>query len=65
MRWRRPGETGDSWTVVKGSRCVGVTRAQALDALRRQVPACTHRRADTALGFMEQAAGRAECRSRR
>lgn len=43
---------GDCWTVVKSSRCVGVTRAQALDALRQQVPVCTHCRADTALGFM-------------
>jgi hypothetical protein len=44
---------GDCWTVRKSSRCVGVSRAQALDALRQQVPACTHCRADTVLGFME------------
>ncbi|MGW0167363.1 DUF6233 domain-containing protein [Streptomyces sp. NPDC003343] len=44
--------TGDCWTVRKSSRCVGVSRAQAIDALRRQVPACTHCRPDTALGVL-------------
>ncbi|MEU1559948.1 DUF6233 domain-containing protein [Streptomyces mirabilis] len=44
---------GDCWTVAKSSRCVGVTRAQALDTLRQQVPACTQCGAETALGFME------------
>ncbi|MGV9246912.1 DUF6233 domain-containing protein [Streptomyces sp. NPDC003710] len=44
---------GDCWTVRKSSRCIGVSRVQALDALRRQVPACPHCRADSALGFME------------
>ncbi|MGW9032650.1 DUF6233 domain-containing protein [Streptomyces sp. NPDC055722] len=44
---------GDCWTARKRSRCVGVSRAQALDALHQQVPACTHCRADTALGFTE------------
>jgi hypothetical protein len=44
---------GDCWTVKKSTRCVGVTRDQAIDALRRQVPACTHCRPDTELGFLE------------
>ncbi|MFG3207783.1 DUF6233 domain-containing protein [Streptomyces sp. NPDC048192] len=29
------------------------SRQQALDALRRQVPACVHCRPDTALGLLE------------
>ncbi|MEV5474211.1 DUF6233 domain-containing protein [Streptomyces sp. NPDC052207] len=45
--------TGGSWTVRKSTRCAGVSRAQAIDALRRQVPACTHCRPDTALGILE------------
>ncbi|MEU7962390.1 DUF6233 domain-containing protein [Streptomyces sp. NPDC049097] len=45
--------TGDCWTVRKSSRCIGVSRAQAIDALRRQVPACTHCRPDTELGILE------------
>ncbi|MEE1670424.1 DUF6233 domain-containing protein [Streptomyces sp. WAC07094] len=45
--------TGDCWTVRKSSRCIGVSRSQALDALRRQVPACTHCRPDTALGILD------------
>ncbi|WP_323874433.1 DUF6233 domain-containing protein [Streptomyces sp. 3212.3] len=44
---------GDCWTVRKSSRCVGVSRAQAVDALRQQVPACTHCRPDTALGVLD------------
>ncbi|MFE6551675.1 DUF6233 domain-containing protein [Streptomyces sp. NPDC057746] len=44
---------GDCWTVRKSTRCVGVTRDQAIEALRRQVPACTHCRPDTELGFLE------------
>ncbi|GAA3808289.1 DUF6233 domain-containing protein [Streptomyces chiangmaiensis] len=44
---------GDCWTVAKSSRCVGVSRAQAVDALRQQVPACSHCRPDTGLGFLE------------
>ncbi|MGW4560097.1 DUF6233 domain-containing protein [Streptomyces sp. NPDC004365] len=45
--------TGDCWTVRKSSRCVGVSQAQAqaLDALRHQVSACTHCRPDVSLGF--------------
>ncbi|MGA5899453.1 DUF6233 domain-containing protein [Streptomyces venetus] len=45
--------TGDCWKVTKSGRCVDASRAQALDALRRQVPACTYCRPDTALGFLE------------
>lgn len=44
---------GDCWTVAGSGRCTGVPRDQALDALRRQVPACTHCRPDTRLGFLE------------
>ncbi|MHB9863426.1 DUF6233 domain-containing protein [Streptomyces sp. YIM S03343] len=32
---------------------MGATRAQALDALRQQVPACSKCRPDTSLGFLE------------
>lgn len=42
---------GGCWTVAKSNRCVAISRAQALDALRQQVPSCTHCRPDTALGF--------------
>ncbi|MFF4144676.1 DUF6233 domain-containing protein [Streptomyces sp. NPDC001698] len=35
----------------KNSRCVLVTRDQALDALRQQAGACPHRHPDTALGY--------------
>ncbi len=44
---------GDCWTVKQCTRCVGVTRDQAIEALRGQVPACTHCRPDTELGFLE------------
>ncbi|KUJ38486.1 DUF6233 domain-containing protein [Streptomyces sp. MI02-2A] len=44
---------GDCWTVRKSSRCIGVSQAQAIDALRQQVPACWHCRPDTELGFLE------------
>ncbi|MEV7369018.1 DUF6233 domain-containing protein [Streptomyces sp. NPDC003631] len=44
---------GDCWAVRKSSRRVGVSRAQAVDALRQQVPACTHCRPDTALGVLD------------
>ncbi|MFE9313334.1 DUF6233 domain-containing protein [Streptomyces sp. NPDC006706] len=30
-----------------------VSRGQALDALRQQVPACLHCRPDTQLGFLD------------
>src|SRR4051812_43268449 len=33
---------GDCWAAKKSARCRPVTRAQALEALRGQVPACTH-----------------------
>ncbi|MET7722934.1 DUF6233 domain-containing protein [Streptomyces mirabilis] len=42
---------GDCWVAAKSGRCRPVTREQAVDALRHQVPACTHCRPDTALGF--------------
>ncbi|WEO92824.1 DUF6233 domain-containing protein [Streptomyces sp. FXJ1.172] len=42
--------TGDCWAAAKSGRCRPATRQQALDALRRQVPACPHCRPDTALG---------------
>ncbi|MET9762104.1 DUF6233 domain-containing protein [Streptomyces sp. NPDC006372] len=45
--------TGDCWKVTKSGRCVGASRAQALDALRQQVPACSYCRPDTALSFLE------------
>jgi hypothetical protein len=42
---------GDCWDP--GKRHIEVTRAQALDALRQQVPACSKCRPDTTLGFLE------------
>ncbi|MET8647367.1 DUF6233 domain-containing protein [Streptomyces sp. NPDC004675] len=44
---------GGCWTVRKSSRCIGVSQQQALDALRQQVPSCTHCRPDTALGILD------------
>ncbi|KUM96198.1 hypothetical protein AQI95_42755, partial [Streptomyces yokosukanensis] len=44
--------TGDCWAAAKSGRCRPATRQQALDALRRQVPACPHCRPDTALGIL-------------
>ncbi|MFE7232445.1 DUF6233 domain-containing protein [Streptomyces sp. NPDC002405] len=44
---------GDCWTVRKSGRCVPVSRPQALEALRQQVPACAQCRPDTLLGFLE------------
>ncbi|MET8449205.1 DUF6233 domain-containing protein [Streptomyces sp. NPDC005209] len=44
---------GGCWKVTKSGRCVGLSRAQALDALRQHVPACSQCRPDTALGFLE------------
>ncbi|OUD04011.1 hypothetical protein CA983_06235 [Streptomyces swartbergensis] len=41
--------TGDCWDAGKRSR--PATRAQAVEALRHQVPACTKCRPDTALGI--------------
>ncbi|MEV7081911.1 DUF6233 domain-containing protein [Streptomyces sp. NPDC093516] len=34
-------------------RCRPVTRLQAIEALRQQVPACVHCRPDTALGILD------------
>ncbi|MEU6071932.1 DUF6233 domain-containing protein [Streptomyces sp. NPDC047082] len=45
--------TGDCWAAAKSGRCRPATRQQALDALRRQVPACVHCRPDTALGMLD------------
>ncbi len=42
---------GDCWDA--GKRHVPVTRAQAVEALRQQIPACTKCRPDTALGLLE------------
>ncbi|MGV9991905.1 DUF6233 domain-containing protein [Streptomyces sp. NPDC003374] len=43
--------TGGCWAA--GGRSVPATREQAVEALRRQVPACTHCRPDTELGFLD------------
>ncbi|MFD9099050.1 DUF6233 domain-containing protein [Streptomyces collinus] len=45
--------TGDWWAAAKSGRCRPATREQALDALRRQTPACVHCRPDTALGILD------------
>ncbi|MEU6557852.1 DUF6233 domain-containing protein [Streptomyces sp. NPDC046915] len=45
--------TGDCWAAAKSGRCRPATRQQAVDALRRQVPACIHCRPDTALGILD------------
>ncbi|MFE7961350.1 DUF6233 domain-containing protein [Streptomyces sp. NPDC057413] len=45
--------TGDCWAAAKSGRCHPATRAQALEALRQQVPACAHCRPDTALGLLD------------
>ncbi|MEV5007281.1 DUF6233 domain-containing protein [Streptomyces sp. NPDC055692] len=44
---------GDCWTIRKSGRCAPVSRPQALEALRQQVPACSQCRPDTLLGFLE------------
>ncbi|MGW5658435.1 DUF6233 domain-containing protein [Streptomyces humi] len=44
---------GDCWAAAKSGRCRPVTREQALDALRHDVPACTHCQPDTELGVLE------------
>ncbi|MGW2426661.1 DUF6233 domain-containing protein [Streptomyces sp. NPDC001709] len=41
------------WAAAKSGRCRPATRQQALDALRRQVPACVHCRPDNALGILD------------
>ncbi|WP_030180469.1 DUF6233 domain-containing protein [Streptomyces sp. NRRL S-813] len=44
---------GDCWIVRKSNRCAPVSRDQALDAMRQQVPACSHCRPDTELGYLD------------
>ncbi|KJK34072.1 hypothetical protein UK15_37665 [Streptomyces variegatus] len=43
--------TGECWDP--GKRARPATRAQAIEALRHQVPACTKCRPDTALGIVD------------
>ncbi|MFF6954687.1 DUF6233 domain-containing protein [Streptomyces iakyrus] len=43
--------TGECWDP--GKRAKPATRAQAIEALRHQVPACTKCRPDTALGIVD------------
>ncbi|WP_344537113.1 DUF6233 domain-containing protein [Streptomyces levis] len=43
--------TGQCWDP--GKRTKPVTRTQAIEALRQQVPACTKCRPDTALGIAD------------
>ncbi|WP_217241265.1 DUF6233 domain-containing protein [Streptomyces sp. AC555_RSS877] len=45
--------TGECWAAAESGRCRPVTRQQALEALRQQVPACVHCRPDTALGILD------------
>jgi hypothetical protein len=45
--------TGDCWAARKSGRCRPVTREQAIEALRQQVPACPHCRPDSALGILD------------
>ncbi|WP_409468524.1 DUF6233 domain-containing protein [Streptomyces sp. HC307] len=45
--------TGDCWAAAQSGRCRPVGRAEALDALRHQVPTCQYCRPDTALGVLE------------
>jgi hypothetical protein len=44
---------GDCWAAAKSGRCRPVSRDQAVQALRHQVPACIHCRPDTALGILD------------
>ncbi|MFI1734902.1 DUF6233 domain-containing protein [Streptomyces acidicola] len=44
---------GDCWVAAKSGRCRPVSRDQARDALRHQVPGCTHCRPDTELGVLD------------
>jgi hypothetical protein len=44
---------GDCWAAKKSGRFRAVTRAQAVEALRQQVPACPHCRPDTELGVLD------------
>ncbi|MEU7428765.1 DUF6233 domain-containing protein [Streptomyces sp. NPDC040750] len=45
--------TGECWAAAKSRRRRPVTRQQAIEALRQQVPACVHRRPDTTLGILD------------
>ncbi|MEU2780113.1 DUF6233 domain-containing protein [Streptomyces sp. NPDC007162] len=47
---------GDCWAPAKNGRCRPVTREQALDALRHDVPACPHCEPAVKLGFLERPA---------
>ncbi|MGQ5668338.1 DUF6233 domain-containing protein [Streptomyces sp. ECR2.10] len=42
-----------SWAAARSGRCRPATRQQALDGLRRQVPAWVHCRPDAALGLLD------------
>jgi hypothetical protein len=42
---------GGCWNA--GSRSVAVSREEAVEALRHEVPACTHCRPDTELGLLD------------
>ncbi|MFE0383749.1 DUF6233 domain-containing protein [Streptomyces bungoensis] len=44
---------GDCWAAKRSGRCRPVTREQAVEALRQQVPACPHCRPDTGLGVLD------------
>ncbi|WP_046730674.1 DUF6233 domain-containing protein [Streptomyces humi] len=44
---------GDCWAAAKSGRCRPVTREQALDALRHDVPACAHCQPAAELGFLD------------
>ncbi|WP_435609596.1 DUF6233 domain-containing protein [Streptomyces sp. C10-9-1] len=46
--------SGDCWAAAKSRRrCHPATRQQAIDALRQQVPPCTHCRPGIALGILD------------
>ncbi|MET9444126.1 DUF6233 domain-containing protein [Streptomyces sp. NPDC006610] len=44
---------GDCWAATNSGRCRPVSRDQAMQALRHQVPTCIHCRPDTALGILD------------
>jgi hypothetical protein len=44
---------GDCWAAANSGRCRPVSRDQAVQARRHQVPACIHCRPDTALGILD------------
>lgn len=45
--------TDECWAAAKSGRCRPVTRQQALEELRQQVPACVHCRPGTVLGILD------------